>query len=93
MKTITILGLDPSIVFLGSLIILAIGFYISYLIIKAGVRDGVIAANNIQALPPKNEPVKQNITTMTPAQRGIYSKYERGEITIEEYKKLWDEIK
>ncbi len=72
----------------GACIALAILYYI----IKAAVTYGIIEAQQIQNKKTSfvNEKPK---SIWTPAQIDLQKRYERGELTIEQYKMEWGKIK
>jgi len=77
----TPLEIDGMTMALMYLIGAAVGWAIFYYTIKAAVKWGTIEAH---------AELKSVVTALTPAQSELQKKYDKGEITIEEYKKQWD---
>jgi len=86
-----LLEIEPLTLLAFYLVGLAIGVAIFYYIIKEAVKNGIIEAN-AKIERKTHTIVSQNRSmmpapAMTPAQSEIYHKYERGEISFEEYQK------
>ncbi len=73
----------------GAAIILAIIYYI----IKAAVKNGIIDANEI--INGKGKLYTKSVVESLPnsAQAELQKKYEKGELSFEEYKKEWDRLR
>ncbi len=71
---------------------IAIVLSISYYIIKAAVKNGIIDANEI--LNGKGKVSTKSVVESLPntAHGELQRKYEKGELSFEEYKKEWDRL-
>ena len=75
-----------------------IGFIFScivlYFIIKSAVKEAIIESGNhrSQIASSPNAPIKHEDNLYTPAQKELKAKYERSEITLEEYQRLWNNL-
>ncbi|HMJ48305.1 MAG TPA: hypothetical protein VK498_13315 [Ferruginibacter sp.] len=80
---------DPLTMFIVSIAVLCIGLAIFYYLIKAAVKNGILAANEAKIM---SETGSISEPLWTPKQIELQKKYERGELSNEEYKTEWDKL-
>lgn len=85
--------MEPQVLALLIIACISLSIFLTYYIIKLAVRDGIIAADVKQSQLIPYEKAKVPKENMSTAQLSLYEKYEKGELTIEEYQKRWNEVK
>ncbi len=80
--------------FLSSLIVFGLTWAILYYTIKSAVKNGMIEAHRFNSLPEEiQRAMMDEDSSFTTEQLELKKRYEKGELTIEEYKTEWDKLK
>lgn len=85
--------MDPMTLLMAYAIGVLIGFYIFYLIIKWAVKDGMIeASRQIELSKNQTGTVRTIEKPANTEQEKLQRRYDKGEITFDEYQKEWAKL-